>query len=55
MPRQKAEKVLEALPNGTFLLRESDARPVCVLFVYLHDRLFDECLIVGRVLVERQV
>ena len=29
MPRGKAEKILEGLPDGTFLVRESDSRLVC--------------------------
>jgi hypothetical protein len=28
LPRAKAEKILDACPDGTFLVRESDSRPV---------------------------
>ena len=31
MSRAKAEKILENTPSGTFLLRESDTRPVCIV------------------------
>ncbi len=29
MPRSKADRILESAPNGSYLLRESDSRPVC--------------------------
>ncbi len=39
MPRDKAQKLLEGLPDGTFLLRESDSRMVWLLLQCLDCQL----------------